>query len=148
LAEGEALSGLVDKGAAWVCNSLIPTYMYRFFRLEATPGREDVANAVRGNVRLYQLMVAMRERRQRLGRVLTRPFGGGEQQNGPPLFGGCYVAGTGRDGAREQAFIAGVFRRLIENQNYVSWTPQALEEDAAYERYARTGYTSIAIGLA
>lgn len=139
LANGESLGALLDRGAGWVCNSLFPTYMYRFFRLEQSPSGEDASAAVRSNVRLYQLMVAMRERRQRLSRILTRSFTG--EQSGPTLFGGCYVAGTGRDVTREQAFIAGVLHRLIENQNAVSWTPQALQEEARYERYTRTGYT-------
>jgi hypothetical protein len=88
-------------------------------------------------------MSQMRERRARLARVLTRTVSG--DQKGPPLFGGCYIAGTGRDGSREQAFIAGVFRRLIENQNFVSWTPEAQEEDVKYESWTKYGYTGIVV---
>ena len=67
---------------------------------------------------------------------------------GPPLLGGCYVAGTGADGQREQAFLAGVIRRALENQNAVRWTEDALAEDADYRRYAYLGYLALAAFVA
>jgi hypothetical protein len=142
LAEGETVTALVDKSAAWLCNQLFPTYIYRLFRVEAG-GREEMGAVVQGNARLFQLMYQMRERRARLGRVLSRALGG--EQKGPPLFGGCYIAGTGRDPGREQAFIAGVFRRLTENQNFVSWTQEAQEEDVKYQNWTRYGYAGIGL---
>ena len=61
------------------------------------------------------------------------------------MLGGCYLAGTGRDPGREQGFIAGVFRQLIENQNYVAWTPEALDEEADYRRWTYYGYLGLAV---
>src|SRR5262249_22330083 len=142
LNEGEHVHALADKGAQWVFSTLFPTYIYRLFRVEA--GQEDVGAVVQGNSRLYQLMFQMRERRQRLGRLVGRTLGG--EGRGPALFGGCYIAATGRDPVREQAFIAGVFRRLIENQTFVSWTADAQQEEANFETYTRYGYTGIAAG--
>src|SRR5262249_54497214 len=77
LHEGETVTALVDRGSQWVCNTLFPTYIYRLFRIESE-GREDMATAVHGNVRLYQLMCQMRERRIRLSRMLTRAINVGD----------------------------------------------------------------------
>jgi hypothetical protein len=143
LHEGETLTALVDRGSQWVCNTLFPTYIYRLFRLESE-GREEMAVAVHGNVRLYQLMCQLRDRRTRLSRMLTRAVNLGDTRS-PVLFGGCYIAGTGGDPSREQAFIAGVFRRLIENQNFVSWTAEAMEEEVKFESWTKYGYTGIAV---
>lgn len=142
LAEGETFASVVDRGAQWVCNILFPTYVYRLFRVEST-GTDEAAGIVRGNVKLYQLMYQMRERRVRLSRLLTRAIGG--EQRGPALFGGCYIAGTGREPRHEQAFVAGVFRRLSENQNFISWTDEAMEEEVKLESWTKRGYTGIAV---
>jgi hypothetical protein len=142
LGQGETVPAVVERGAQWVCTSIFPTYVYKLFRLDSV-GRDDMAAVVSGNARLYQLLYQMRERRNRLGRLLGRALGG--EQPGPALFGGCYLAATGRDAGREQAFIAGVFRRLLENQNYVSWTDEALRQEAAYEKWTKYGYTGISV---
>jgi len=139
---GDALGAMIDGGVQWICNSVFPNWVYKLFRLEAT-GKDEPATLVRGNIALYQLMAQIRERHKRLSRILTRAVLG--DGGGPPLFGGCYLAGTGRDPAHEQAFVPGVFRRLIEEQNFVSWTDQALTTEAECNRWARIGY--IFIGL-
>jgi hypothetical protein len=136
-AEPAALPAMIDGGVKWICQALFPTWVYKFFRVEG-PGREDAVEATRGNVQLYRLMNEMRERQRNLSRILTRGLLG--EADGPPLLGGCYVAATGRDPDREQAFAAGVFRRLLDEQNFVSWTAQALAEDADQERWTRIGY--------
>ena len=61
-----------------------------------------------------------------------------QSDDGAPMLGGCYVAGTGPD-ERDQAFLAGVVRRAIEHQNQVRWTADAVAEDEAYRRYAWVG---------
>jgi hypothetical protein len=94
------------------------------------------------NVRLFRLLRAGRERLRLLGRVAAHGVLAGEA--GPPLLGGCYVAGTGADAAGEQAFLAGVFRRLVEHQNFVTWTEEAVREDAEYLWWTRAGYLGLA----
>lgn len=143
--EPDLVPAMIETGTEWVCESMIPNWVYKLFRLES-PGKDDLAATVRGNGRLYRLMGEMRERQKRFGRVFTRTLAA--EDGGPPLFGGCYVAGTGRDAAHEQAFVAGVFRRLIENQNYVSWTDEALEEEAGNQRWTNFGYTGLGIAVA
>jgi hypothetical protein len=73
-----------------------------------------------------------------LARILTR--GVLPEQPGLPLFGGCYFIATGQDPGREQAFTAGIFHKLVSEQNYVSWSAEALADDAACHRLARIGY--------
>ena len=48
----------------------------------------------------------------------------------PALFGGCYLAATGNKPDHDQAFIAAVFHRLIEEHKNASWNPLAVREDA------------------
>jgi hypothetical protein len=139
---GQQLLDQVDGAVQWMCNSLLASWVYKLFFLEGA-GREDVNAVVRGNTKLYQLLSQMRERQKRISRVLS--LGLTSEASGPMLFGGCYVAGTGRDPAREQAFVAGVFKRLVENQNFVSWTDAALAEDDYCQRWATRGYAILGV---
>jgi hypothetical protein len=77
----------------------------------------------------------MRDRHERLAQVVKDclPTLSGE----PILFRGCYLAGTGTDSVTEQAFASSVLRRLIEDQDNVTWTSTALLQDASFTRVAR-----------
>jgi hypothetical protein len=88
-------------------------------------------------------MYEFRERQKPLARILTRALGSDTTRS--PMFGGLYVAATGRDAAREQAFTAGLFRRLIEEQNLVSWTPEAVTEEAFYQKWTTLGYIGVGV---
>jgi len=138
---GEALLDLVDSSVQWLCGSLLRDWVFKLFRVE-TPGRDDLAKAVAGNTNLYLLLDELRDRQKRMSRVLKVALA--RQANGPLLFGGCYLAGTGHDPDREQALVAGLFRRLLENQDYVTWTDRAMADDASAERVAKVGYGVLA----
>ncbi len=131
---------MIAGGVSWIFSEMMPGWIYKLFRVEA-PGRDDVDEVLGGNIRLYQLLEQMPERGERLGRVLTR--GVLPDDAGPSLFGGCYLGATGPD-PREQAFVAGVFRRLVEKQSCVAWTPAALAEEASLQRRTRYGYLTLA----
>ena len=137
-----AVPQAIEEMGAWIGRMLIPTAVSKHFRVEATERPEDCAAITRGNVRLFQFMAEMRERQKRIGRLLAK--GVAADGAGPPLFGGCYLAGTGPH-PRDQAFVAGVFRRLIENQDFVAWTADALAEEASYARWTRAGYIVITL---
>ncbi len=67
------------------------------------------------------------------------------------MLGACGFAATGRDLGREQGFAASTFRWLIENQNHIAWTPEALAADAQFRarRAARVRWTRPArVGVA
>jgi hypothetical protein len=143
LAEGESVLELVDRGVQWICSTLFPTWIYKLFRVEVS-GREELASVVRRNTRLYQLLCQVRDRRKRLGSILVR--GLATEQRPAWAIGGCYLASTSRDVIREQAFVPGVFRRLTENQNYVSWTGEAINEEENFQRWTRYGYAGVVAG--
>jgi hypothetical protein len=141
LVEGDSISSMIDRSVTWICSSLVPSWIYKLFRVE-TAGREDFTTAVRGNVFLYHLLEQVRERQKRLSSILVRGLVG--EAGEPLLFGGCYLAGTGSQGTQDQAFIPGVFRRLIENQNYVSWTEAGIREENNLQAWTRYGYLGVA----
>jgi IcmF-related N-terminal domain len=144
--DGEQLLDYVDSSVQWVCGSLLRDWVFKLFRVE-TPGRDAPADVTAANANLYLLLDELRERQKRLGRVLRVAFA--RHANGPLRFGGCYLAGTGHDPDREQALVAGLFRRLIDHQNDVSWTDQAMKENESAERVAKMGYGVLAgAGLA
>ncbi|MBI1187742.1 MAG: hypothetical protein GC206_10525 [Alphaproteobacteria bacterium] len=136
---------LLEKGINWVGGVLFPSLVYKLWRTSPPPG-ETVASTVDHNARLYRLLWQMRARRARLSRILIRALA--LQAHGPLMLGGCYFAATGREPEHEQGFVAGVFRRLIENQNYVTWTPKALDEDTWHRRATAWGYGFIALVVA
>jgi hypothetical protein len=127
---------LVESGTAWLANSLLPSLVYNLFRLEApggaATGREVTQDEALGeNTKLYDFLWETREKRQRLARLLTR----GLLMDIPRAFyfGGVYLAGTGQG---MSAFTPGVFLRLLQSQNFLSWTPQALSAEHRYRWWA------------
>jgi hypothetical protein len=137
----EELPPILERLVQWICHDLFAIWAYRLFRAE-TPEKRDMAEAVRGNVQLYQLLRHMHTVDRPLARIVTR--GLAVPHHSLILFGGCYIGGTGLDPV-EQGFVAGVFRRLIEAQNYVSWTEEGLAEEADYERWTGRGYVALVV---
>jgi hypothetical protein len=128
----EKIEGAVEA----VSGSLFPSMVHAMFQVES-PGGESAEEVLRLNSQLFRFVQAMVEKGERLARLVKEslPSLRGE----PLLFGGCYFAGTGRDSATDQAFASGVLMRLIkEDQDNVTWTAEALNEDAAAHRLART----------
>jgi hypothetical protein len=138
----EKVSGSIESCVQWICQVVFPTWIYKLFRLES-PGREEIETVVAGNCRLYQFLGQVCERQKRFARIVSRALL--LESSGPLLFGGCYVGASGSDPSNEQGFVAGTFRRLTENQNYVSWTDQALAEETDYSRLTTYGYVAIAV---
>jgi hypothetical protein len=139
--EPAAVPGMIGQGVDWLGDTLFPTLVYRLFRL-AAPGAWDRTDALHRNQGLYSLLVAVHGRQKPLAGLLARALG---SERRAPLLGGCYLAGIGRDPARDAAFVAGVFPLLVENQNYVSWTAEALAEHASYRRWTVAGYIGLTV---
>jgi hypothetical protein len=132
--EPERATATTDEALQWIGNATLASWVYKLFRVEKTASREEAAaTAARANARLYEFLGAVRERTQRLVWVISR--GLLNQPGARPLFAGCYVAGTGR-ASTEHAFVAGVFRLLIDDkfQNSLCWTQEALDEEATCQR--------------
>ena len=146
-----ARTQMVESAVQWVGNNLFPSIVYRNWVPEdtkITASRDDTS----ANVRLYSFLWQMRERQRRLARILTRGILT-QESGGVLMFGGFCFAPTGRDLMREQGFANGIFRHLVENQNHVTWTPEALRVESSYSRWTYFGYlvlmlfTAAAAGL-
>jgi hypothetical protein len=137
----EAHRALVEVLAGSICTAVMPGWVYKHFHLE-TP-KQSYHDTLGRNAQLFQFMHQFRERQHRLGLILGHGLAGEGEE--PPLLGGCYLAATGPDAAREQSFVAGVFRRLSEEENSVSWTDEALAEEASYQHWIALGQTVLAI---
>jgi type VI protein secretion system component VasK len=172
--EAEAARELMFESLSrWLCTSVVPGWIYKNFDMEAATekvaerslvrtargegnaaaaggGRPAVATAssersasVRTNAQLFLFMQELWERQHRLGQLLAK---GLEPTDGEPvLFGGCYLGGTGGEAQREQAFVPGVFKRLSEEENFVSWTAQAQAEEESVQRWI--GISQVILGI-
>jgi hypothetical protein len=140
--EASAVPETIQDGVNWFTDNFLPTLVCSLFRLESLksgqPRGASPGDAVTGNRRLFQLLSDMRFRRQRLTRLLTR----GLLLDTPNtfFFGGFYLAGAEPDTEHDCSFLDGVFQRLLENQNQVAWTPDALAEEAEFRRWTWYGY--------
>ena len=136
------LEGLFERGVNWIAEKQFPARVDSLWRVEAG-GELTMAEAVRGNVQLYRLLQQVRHRLRRLGRLLRHAVA----PEGKPstMLGGCYLAGIGADPRTEQAFVPGVFRRLTENQDFVSWTPEELAREVADAWKIRIGYIVLGV---
>ena len=132
--DADEVPARIKDSVSWIGTTLFPSMVHSLFQVEV-PGGEDVTEVVRANSQLYRFLAAMRDRRERLAQLVKDclPALPGE----PILFRGCYFAGTGPDSVTEQAFAPGVLRRLIEDQDNVTWTSDALLQDASFTRLAR-----------
>ncbi len=124
--------------ADWMCDAVVKSFVASKFQLEPAPA--EIGAAVECNSRLFLFYDEMQQRSKRLGHILARAVTSGRDPE-RLLFGGCYIAGTGTNPDREQAFVKGVLDRLVESQNCVYWTDTALQEEAAYRRWAEIGWT-------
>jgi hypothetical protein len=93
-----------------------------------------------GNTKLYALLCKIRsDLHSRLTNVLVAAYAHDAQpaaDREPLLFSGCYFAATGETDDR-QAFVKSVFEKLIEQENELAWTDEALAENDRYRRWAR-----------
>jgi len=97
--------------------------------------REAEALSRPGNLRLYGLLCKVRST---LSGVLTEVLVGGfaHDPRGKDLaepipFSGCYFAATG-ESEDQQAFVRGVFEKLVEEQEDIEWTTVAANDNRLY----------------
>jgi hypothetical protein len=135
---------MVSEGVGWIATTMFPNLALPVWRLE-TPENLDTAAPVRQNAELYRFLSQIRGRLDRLARGVNRCVDG-------TMLGGCYIAGTGRDGDRDRAFLPGVLIRLTDEQDNVTWTEDAFDDEHRFRRLTRGGYIVllivIALGLA
>lgn len=148
----EEMAELLGRLAQWIGLSILPRFILEFLRLEAqNDPRRTPSQGETGNRNLYLLMREVYERGPRLADLLSRgvpSVGGRDEYSLVPLFGGCYLAGTGNINSEQAAFVPGVFQRVLEGQNAVCWSPQALEYDARMKRFTIAGYLLLTVFVA
>ena len=144
-----AIPGVIADAVQWVGLSVLPAWIHRFLQLGPAAAQRGPTAGSTHNRNLYLLMRAVYDRAPRWAQLLSRgvpPVQGavGDPAAGLPLFGGCYLAGTGltTDG---QAFVPGVFQRMSEGQNLVSWAPEATADDTRLNRLTTIGYVAIVL---
>ena len=96
-----------------------------------------------GNAKLYALLCKIRSQlRGRLRNILLHGYsfepGKGADDETPLLFSGCYFAATG-DTEDRQAFVRSVFEKMLNQEEDLEWTQEALAEDDRYHALARVG---------
>ncbi len=138
--EPAEIPAMIDSGLSWLCETLLPWYVYHLMRLE---GAGHEADFLERNIRLYQLLDLVRSRRGRLSQIVRR----GLPLPSPPMLAGCFLTATGADAARAQAFVAEVFQDVVSSQNYVAWTDRALAEESLFGRLTRLGYAAAGLLL-
>lgn len=141
------LTRVFEGGIDALCQHALPGSIYGLFQLEAAQDSATrLDGALTANARLYQFLAYFRMARKRLGRLLQR--GTQSDPATPSMLAGCFFAATGVDARVEQAFVAGVFQEVLENQNFVCWTPQALQQECSYRRLATIGYVGLVLVIA
>ena len=138
----------MESGADWIGHALFMPLFYRLIRFNTHD--DGLLESVRDNSHLFRFFAEMHGRTRRLGRLIGRLVA--LDTRGQVMLGGCFVAGTGRDAKREQGFVGGVLQLLLDAQNFVAWTPEAIRQETAYRRLTTLGNFGVAglvlIGLA
>jgi hypothetical protein len=142
-------ASLIRMGVRWIGQAVMPVWILGALR--QLPPADQPPVGPDPNRELYLLLREVHRRSPGFASILSRvPAGAGDDEgdelDGLPLFGGCYLSGTGAR-ATGQAFVTGVFKRLDEDQDCVAWTRRAYAEDRRLARWAKIGYIAIAAAV-
>ena len=137
---------MFEVGANWVGKAVVPTWVFKMLKADPDPDEyRTAADVAKHNRNLHALLREVRARYPRLGRILSRGLGGALAPEGglesPPLFGGCYIAGT------ERPRGTGVYpwgdERAGEPE-VCAWTP-VFSDDDWYRSNTRLGYIGLTV---
>jgi len=138
---------LIRWGIHWIAHAIVPVWVLGALRFDPQSNKQEGSHLNRD---LYLLLREVQRRVPRFATVLSRVPNGKGQVESPedlealPLFGGCYLTGTG-DKPNRQAFVTGVFQRLVDDQAAVAWTGQAYSDDRRAWRLTQFGYLAIVV---
>ena len=104
-------------------------------------GEGSEAASLQYNTGLCRFASAVRQREAAAGQIFAAAAVAPDGRLA--RFGGGFLAATGLDPARDQAFVSGLFRLLAEQQNYVTWSNAAQSEDSAYRAWTAVGYLTL-----
>lgn len=143
---------LMDRAADWIRSNVVRSWVVRHLRIDWPPDDRKTHSFVPvANRKLFHFLHDVHVRGPRLGRLLGRGLpadgrGDADPVESSPLVGGCYLIATGRT-PNDQAFVPGVFQRVLESENTIRWSQRAFAEDARFRRMAMTGYVVIVLVL-
>jgi hypothetical protein len=127
----EGILDEIRKSLTWVCTTYLQDCVYRIFQAE-TPANKDAGPLFPGNARLVLLLDEMNERADALNVIIQQAIAPGNDSL--LRYAGFYLAATGPVGS--QAFVTGVFSKMLKEQSCVSWTQAALAEDRQCRTWA------------
>ena len=137
----DEMPAVLESVADWVRLNVMPSFVLNWLRLDWPPEARKTSQFVPTyNRKLFLFLFDLYRRGPRLGRVLAngipveRTIDRDDPVSALPLIGGCYFAATGRE-ERNQAFVAGVFQKLTESLDAVSWSNAAFADDRSYARW-------------
>ena len=131
----------IETNVNWIFSSLLPYWVYKLFRLE-TPNVESPNEASQANGELTQFLVAVRDRSQKIARLVSRAAMARADEL--PSFGGCYLTAPDPGGS-EPLFAQEFFKKVESTQGFVSWTDEAYVLDAGYRSATKTGYLALGV---
>jgi hypothetical protein len=145
-------SVLIGRGTQWIAQAILPVWILKALRLNDQLDQRATPSGGHGHNRnLYLLMREVYLRFPRIATILANgvPAGGQAASDADPLeglslFGGCYLAGTGGKSS-QQAFVTGVFHRLVDDQAAVAWSEKAYADDRRFNQMAMIGYVVIVV---
>ncbi|QEL20041.1 type VI secretion protein IcmF/TssM N-terminal domain-containing protein [Limnoglobus roseus] len=150
----EDVPAVMEQVADWIRLNVLAAWVMKFLRLEWPPEARRATTFIPGfNQKLFQFLHDLFVRGPRLARILSRGLPveatalPGDTVAALPLVAGCYLAATGRD-EKHQAFVPGVFQRMVEAQSAVSWSAEAVSEDRAYSQWTGLLYIAAVLLLA
>ncbi len=150
----EEIPTIMEVAADWIRMNVLATWVIKYLTLDWPPEQRNTGAFVPAtNQKLFAFLHEMFVRGPRLGRILSRGLpveattAYSDQLASYPLVAGCYLSATGRDD-KHQAFVAGVFQRLTESQNAVSWSTEAIIEDKSYSQWSGLLYIAAILLLA
>jgi hypothetical protein len=137
------MPGLIRDGLQYLIRGVLTDKVYdEAFQLENNV-KLTLADVTKHNNQVYLFLTKLYRAEYRLADIVNN--GILFQPMKPPLYGGCYLAATGKT-EDMQAFLPGVFQKMKEDRgDFVSWTPAALTEDARYRSLTIYGYIALAV---
>ena len=121
---------MLEDGLSWFNDSFLLSVVQSLMQVEDRHSNFSMAKlkqALHANEQLYKFLGEFRARKHRLSRFISR----GMMLDLPGLyyFGGVFLGAGNR---ASSAFLPGIMRKLIENQNFVSWNSDRLATDGRY----------------
>ncbi|MGL4555137.1 MAG: type VI secretion protein IcmF/TssM N-terminal domain-containing protein [Gemmataceae bacterium] len=140
--EGGPAANTLSSLARWVAGGVMRYWVLTKCQLERNVGTV-VPEGFDLNTHLFALLHEMSDRQTHLATVLGRGFSGYAPAD-QLLFGGCYLAATGRAPA-QQAFVSDVFDKLLKGEEHVFWTDEVMNDEYRLNGWINFGWLVLAL---